>query len=111
MALLALLEKAGEVKKNTLHFEIPFDLKIARQHKLEFATTEVGWGELWWGNRAFYGSIQRRSHDCDMGPLLPSAPHFSIPSLNAIVALKYRDENVSVLFVLNLFRERPASGY
>jgi len=38
----------------------------------------------------------------NLHPLFASAAHFSIPSLNAIVALKHRDENLSVLFVRTL---------
>jgi len=38
----------------------------------------------------------------NLHPLLPSAAHLTIPSLNAIVALKHRDENLSVLCVQTL---------
>jgi hypothetical protein len=42
----------------------------------------------------------------DLHPLLPPAAHFSIPSLNAIVARKKSDKNLSVLLVFKSERRR-----
>jgi hypothetical protein len=42
----------------------------------------------------------------DLHPLLPPAAHFSIPSLNAIVARKKSDKNLSVLLVFESEQRR-----
>jgi hypothetical protein len=42
----------------------------------------------------------------DLHPLLPPAAHFSIPSLNAIVARKKSDKNLSVLLVFKSEQRR-----